>query len=73
MVVWPPFWRERLARLEGRITELLESGNRLLDEARAARRKQAEAEFGEQHWRRVAMELRARLHRIDDTWKDRQP
>ena len=51
-----------------RIQELLTSGNGHIEAARDARRAQAEAEFGEAHWRRVAVTMMATMRRLDPVW-----
>jgi hypothetical protein len=51
-----------------RIQELLESGNRHIDDARAARRERDRARFEADHWSSHALAAWASLRRLDPTY-----
>lgn len=55
---------------ERRIQGLLEDGNRLLEEARAARRAEADAKVEAAVWRERAMRWREAARRMDPAWRD---
>lgn len=58
-----------IAGQETRITDLQRRGSELLGEARAARRREADARYEADVWRRRALETMAAIRRIDPIWQ----
>ena len=60
---------ERLRQQERKIQELQLDSNRLLDEARSARRERDRARWEANAWATRALEFASMLRRVDPAWR----